>query len=157
VLISGWRRQISSKMATGRRPGRLFSNGTTSLSQTAASGSRRRRPRGACFCDGSRRACSRAIGGGGAEPGLGRGYGRRLGLTETHIQPHLAVGDVATGQGGFLIGVKNPLPIRPTATARQHGPLRGRAVRRIRTSVGLRPPSVAHPATLILIDAPSSP
>jgi hypothetical protein len=53
--------------------------------------------------------------------------------------------------------VKNPLSIRPTATARQHGPWRGRAVRRIRTSVGLRPPSVAHPATLILIDAPSSP
>src|SRR5947209_5160439 len=34
-------------MATGRRPGTLLSNGTTSLSQTAASGSCRRRPRGA--------------------------------------------------------------------------------------------------------------
>src|SRR6202040_3808020 len=43
----------SSKMATGRRPGALFSKGTTSLSQTMASGSRRRRPRGAFFCDGS--------------------------------------------------------------------------------------------------------
>src|SRR5438874_10319499 len=30
------------KMATGRRPGVLFSKGTTSLSQTAARGSRRR-------------------------------------------------------------------------------------------------------------------
>ncbi len=39
-----------------------------------------------------------AIGGGGAEPGFGRGNGRRLGLAETHIQPHLAVGDVAAGQ-----------------------------------------------------------
>jgi hypothetical protein len=38
------------------------------------------------------------IGGGGAEPGFGRGNGRRLGLAETHIQPHLAVGDVAAGQ-----------------------------------------------------------
>ena len=40
----------------------------------------------------------KAIGGGGAEPGLGRGNARRLGLAETHIQPHLAVGDVAPGQ-----------------------------------------------------------
>src|ERR1700751_5278701 len=33
-----------------------------------------------------------AIGGGGAEPGFGRGNGQRLGLAESHIQPHLAVG-----------------------------------------------------------------
>ena len=39
-----------------------------------------------------------AIGAGGAEPGLGRGDARRLGLAETHVQPHLAVGDVAPGQ-----------------------------------------------------------
>src|SRR5467141_2221170 len=39
-----------------------------------------------------------AIGAGGAEPGLGRGDARRLGLAKTHIQPHLAVGDVAPGQ-----------------------------------------------------------
>jgi len=58
VAISGWRRRISSKMATGRRPGTLLSNGTTSLSQTAANGSRRRRPRGDLFCEGSRRSCS---------------------------------------------------------------------------------------------------
>src|SRR5262252_6007619 len=52
------------------------------------------------------------------------------------------------GKMRFLIGVKNPLPIWPAATARQHGPLRGRAVRQIRDSVGLRPPSVTHPATI---------
>jgi hypothetical protein len=52
------------------------------------------------------------------------------------------------GKLRFLIGVKNPLPIRPTAIARKHGPLRGRAVRQIRTSVGLCPPFVAHPATV---------
>jgi transposase len=45
-----------------------------------------------------------AIGGGGAEPGLGRGNARRLGLAETHEQPHLAIGDVATGQGARLKG-----------------------------------------------------
>ena len=44
--ISGCRRRSSSKIAIGRRPGVLFSSGTTSLSQTAASGSRRRRSRG---------------------------------------------------------------------------------------------------------------
>ena len=52
------------------------------------------------------------------------------------------------GKLRFLIGVKNPLPIRPTAIARKHGPFRGRVVRQIRTSVGLRPPFVAHPATV---------
>jgi hypothetical protein len=36
------------------------------------------------------------------------------------------------GKLRFLIGVKNPLPIRPAATARKHGPLRGRAGRQIR-------------------------
>ena len=54
----GRRRRISSKMATGRKPGVLLSNGTTSLSQTAASGSRRRRARGTFFCDGSRGSSS---------------------------------------------------------------------------------------------------
>ncbi|HZC96838.1 MAG TPA: hypothetical protein VE267_12045, partial [Bradyrhizobium sp.] len=34
----------------------------------------------------------------GAEPGFGRGNGRRLGLAETHVKPHLTVGDVAAGQ-----------------------------------------------------------
>ena len=29
------------------------------------------------------------------------------------------------GKLRFLIGVKNPLPIRPTAIARKHGPLAG--------------------------------
>src|SRR3954452_1872418 len=52
------------------------------------------------------------------------------------------------GKLRFLIGVKNPLPIRPTVTARKHGPLQGRAGRQIRDSVGLRPPFVTHPATL---------
>ena len=56
------------------------------------------------------------------------------------------------GKLRFLIGVKNPLPIRPTAIARKHGPLRGRSVRQIRTSVGLGPPFVAHPATVSHLD-----
>src|SRR6202011_4800112 len=95
--ISGWRRRISSKMATGRRPGALFNKGTISPSQTSASGSRRRRPRGAFLLRRQPWILFDTIGGGGAEPGFGRGDCRRLGLAETHIQPHLAVGDVAGG------------------------------------------------------------
>jgi len=38
------------------------------------------------------------IGAGSTEPGLGRGDGRRLGLAKTHVQPHLAISDVAAGQ-----------------------------------------------------------
>jgi hypothetical protein len=36
------------------------------------------------------------------------------------------------GKMRFLIGMKNPLPIRPAATARQNGPLRDRNGRQIR-------------------------
>ena len=36
------------------------------------------------------------------------------------------------GKARFLIGMKNPLPIRPATTARQRSPLRGRAARQIR-------------------------
>ena len=61
------------------------------------------------------------------------------------------------GKGQFLIGVKNLLPIRPAATASQHGPLRGRAVRRIRNGTRATP-SCRHASGVILIqiDAPLS-
>src|SRR5277367_3529872 len=47
-----------------------------------------------------------------------------------------------------LIGMKNSLPIRPAATARQRAPSRGTPFAGFATSVGLRPPAVTHPATL---------
>src|SRR6266480_4396942 len=47
------------------------------------------------------------------------------------------------GKARFLIDMKNPLPIRPAPTARQHGPLRGRAVRQIR-DVSRATPSFRH-------------
>jgi hypothetical protein len=47
------------------------------------------------------------------------------------------------GKGRFLIGVKNPLPIRPAATASQRAPFQGRAVRRIR-NVSRATPSCRH-------------
>jgi hypothetical protein len=87
-----------------------------------------------------------AIRGGDAEPGLGRGNDRRLGLTETHVQPHLVVGDVAAGQGRFL-RMKNPLPTRPAATASQRAPRGAAPFAGFATSLGLRPPVVTHPAT----------
>jgi hypothetical protein len=52
------------------------------------------------------------------------------------------------GKLRFLIGVKNPLPIRPTAIARKHGPCEAAPIARFATSVGLCPPFVTHPATL---------
>lgn len=87
-----------------------------------------------------------AIGAGGAEPGFGRGDNRRLGLAQTHVQPHLLVGDVAAGQGQVLIGVKNLLPIRSVATASQRAPFGAAPFAGFATSLGLRPPDVTHPA-----------
>src|SRR5215831_16549408 len=84
-----------------------------------------------------------AIGGGSTEPGFGRGNRRRLGLAKTHVQPHLAIGDVAAGQAAILIGIKDPLPIRPAVTARKHGPERGRACRQIR-DCSRATPSLRH-------------
>ena len=54
--------------------------------------------------------------------------------------------------------MKNPLPIRPAATASQRAPLRGRAVRRIR-NVTRATPSRRHASgdILIQIDARLSP
>jgi hypothetical protein len=49
------------------------------------------------------------------------------------------------GKLRFLIGVKNPLPIRPAATARKHGPLRGRAGRQIRDFSRATPSSFHEP------------
>jgi hypothetical protein len=55
---SGWRRRISSKIATARSPGAAVSIGTTSTSKNSASGSGRRRPRARCRDDGGRWSCS---------------------------------------------------------------------------------------------------
>jgi len=52
------------------------------------------------------------------------------------------------GKGRFLIGMKNPLPTRSAATASQRAPYGAAPFAGFATSVGLRPPSVTHPATL---------
>jgi len=58
VENAAWRRCISPSTVTGRSPGVACSIGTISLSQYGASGSGRRRPRGACFCEGNRPSIS---------------------------------------------------------------------------------------------------
>src|SRR4029077_16216097 len=133
---------------TGRRPGALFNKGTTSLSQTSDSGSRRRRPRGALFCDGSRGSCSMRKAGGALNPALAAAT---VGVSVWRKLIYSLIWQSVMWRPGklrFLIGVKKPSPIRPAVTARKHGPLQGRAVARFATSVGLRPPFVTHPATL---------
>jgi hypothetical protein len=52
------------------------------------------------------------------------------------------------GKLRFLIGVKNPLPIRPTAIARNTAPRGAAPIAGCATSVRQRPPFVTHPATL---------
>jgi hypothetical protein len=49
------------------------------------------------------------------------------------------------GKLRFLIGVKNPLPIRPTAIASQRAPLRRRAVHQIRDFSRATPSSFHEP------------
>ncbi len=152
--ISGWRRRISSNIATGRRPGALFNKGTISLSQTSASGSRRLRPSRAFFLRRQPWILFDTIGGGGAEPGFGRRNGRRLDLAQTHIQPHLPIGDVAAGQAAVPNRGEEPASYRPTAIARKHGPLRGRAGSpnsQLRSGYAL-PSSRIRRHSLILID-----
>ena len=63
---------------------------------------------------------------------IGRGNGRRLGLRKLIYSLIWQSVMLRPGKLRFLIGVKNPLPIRPAGTARKHGPLRGRAGRQIR-------------------------
>jgi hypothetical protein len=53
------------------------------------------------------------------------------------------------GKLQFLIGVKNPLPIGRPRPPDNTAPCGAAPVARFATSLGLRPPSVTHPATLI--------
>jgi hypothetical protein len=59
-------------------------------------------------------------------PGLGRGDDRRLGLTQTHVEPHLAIGDVAARQAAVPHRCEEPAsysagrdrqPTRPSGAA----------------------------------------
>src|SRR5271157_6411244 len=84
-----------------------------------------------------------AIGGGGAEPGFGRGNTRRFGLAETHEQPHLAIGDVATGQGAVPHRREEPASYPAGRDRQTTRPFQGHTVRRIR-NVSRATPSCCH-------------
>jgi hypothetical protein len=125
--ISQWRRRISSKMATGRRPAVLLSNATTSLSQTAASGSGRRRSRGAFFCKGSRGSCSMRSAVATLNPALAAAM--TGGSLWRKLMNNLVRQSVMwrPGKGRFLIGVKTRFLSgrpRPPANTPLAGPRR---------------------------------
>ena len=86
------------------------------------------------------------IGGGGAEPGLRGGDGGDVALTGLHVQPHLAVGDVAAGQVLILLRDEES-DAAPSRSDRQTTsvPWGKRAAGGSLTPVGLRPPSVSQP------------
>ena len=90
----------------------------------------------------------KAIGSGSAEPGLCCGNRRRVGLAEAHVQPRLAIGDVAPGQAAVPHRREEPASYRPTATPENTAPCEAVPAVKFATSVALRPPFVANPATL---------
>src|SRR2546421_6362584 len=96
-----------------------------------------------------------AIGSGNAEPGLGRSNSRRLGLAETHVQPHLAIGDVAAGQAAVPHQREEPASYpgrpRPPENVALAGP-RPSPDSRLRSGYAL-PSSRIRRHFLILIDA----
>jgi len=77
------------------------------------------------------------------DSGLGRGNDRRLRLTETHEQPRLAIGDVATGQGAVPHRHEEPASYPVDHDRQQTRPFQGRVVRRIR-NVSRATPSCRH-------------
>src|SRR5690242_1569821 len=89
------------------------------------------------------------VGGRGAEPGLGAGDGRGVGLSVSHVKPYLTVGDMAARQGWGPHWHEDlrswPSPLRPPIGIR---PYRDDADAATVTPVGLRPPSVTAAAFL---------
>ena len=82
--------------------------------------------------------------GGATDAGLGGGNGRVVGFSDTHVQPHLVVGDVEAGQ--MLI----PQLLRRIRTLPQTCPTARRVFkkrRRVWPAVGRAPPSLVSPHT----------
>jgi len=122
---SGWRRLISSHTAMARMPGDAFMIGT--ILGVPNAGQRigpppptrhlllRRQPRIVLDPIARRRRDTR----------FGGGDGGLVALSETHVQPHLVVGDVTAGQVLILLSCEEPDPCpnrsRPPDSA-VHGP-----------------------------------
>ena len=155
---SGWRRRSSSSTAIARMPGAAFRIGTTSASQYVAE---RIGPSPAArrlLLRGQARIGLDPVAGRGREAGLGGGRRRRVvGLSETHVQPHLVVGDVEAGQTSDPSIVETNQKLDPVLLDRQTGLENAPPGLGCRRSGYALPPS-AHPRRiLILIDAALSP
>jgi hypothetical protein len=82
-----------------------------------------------------------AVCGSGAEPDLGRGDGCRLDLSGTHVEPHLAVGDVAARQGAVPHRREEPPPYPARHDRQTRAPFR-RSRRRWIRDYGRATPSL---------------
>ena len=98
-----------------------------------------------------------AMGGRGAEPAFGLGNGRRLGLTQTRMEPHLTAGNVATGQAAAPHRREQLACCLAHRDRQKTPPMRGLSVARFVTSAELPRAYVPHPAgnVLVLIDGRS--
>ena len=135
---AGWRRRCRDGGAGSRRKWRPAANPGCS---SAGAPPRCPKPQPAGPVAGDHAVLSFATGAGtlarcdrqcGAEPGLGRGNASRFTLAETHKQPHLAIGDVATGQGAVPHRREEPASYPAGRDRQTTRPFQGRAVRRIR-------------------------
>jgi hypothetical protein len=89
-----------------------------------------------------------AISSDGSEPGLGCRNSQRLGLAKAHIQPHLAIGDVAARQAAAPHQREELGSYRRLRTPQKRGPVRRRADLQIRNFGRATPPFVTRPAAL---------
>ena len=96
--ISGWRRRISSSTAIGADAGRRLQDrhdlGVPNVGQRIGPPPAARR----LLLRRQARIILDPVAGRRAEAGLGGGNGGVVGLSVTHVQPHLVVGDVEAGQ-----------------------------------------------------------
>src|SRR4051812_49823438 len=99
-----------------------------------------------------------AVGARGCNPRLGGGNRRGLGPAETHVQPHLAIGDVAAGQGAVPHRREEPLDTQSAVIAGCATCFAGGPPPRTRpSSGGARPPPPNPPRLLLFVFPPLPP
>ena len=155
---SGWRRRISSKIATGRRPGRrLQERHDLAIPNASQAGRAAAAPAAPSSARAGVGSFSRRYALAAAEPGLGRCDPHRRWSVDAHVEPHLAVGDMAAGQkSASSLHEKKPGLTWPTTTARRRLPLKNAPPRGRLLRSGYALPTQTTPAAiLILIDAES--
>src|SRR5258706_3671637 len=116
----GWRRRISSKTAIARMPGAGFQDrddlGVPNLRERIGPAP----PAWRLFLGRQTRIVLDPVAGCFAEASLGGGNSGAVGLSETHIQPHLMVGNVEAGQALIPRRVRRISSLTPScSTARR--------------------------------------